>query len=209
MMTVLSVNVGSVRAMADAKVNGTTGIYKVPVAGDVMVHMLGLEGDAVCDTENHGGPGQAVYVYGTPDYEWWSAELGAPLEPGMFGENLTVSGLASADCNIGDQLLVGDVLLEISAPRIPCHVLAKRMDDAQFVKRFRAAERPGLYCRVITPGVVRAGMPVGFQPLSGPTLGVIEMFRDFYTPVWSAETRARHLAAPIAERARGDIDRKR
>lgn len=143
MMTLLSVNVGSARPMAEAKVNGATGIYKVPVAGDVMVNTLGLDGDAVCDTENHGGAGQAVYVYGTADYDWWSAKLGAPLEPGMFGENLTVAGLASADYNIGDRLRIGDVLLEISAPRIPCHVLAKRMDDAHFVKRFPGGRAPG------------------------------------------------------------------
>ena len=72
-----------------------------------------------------------------------AAELGAELEPGTFGENLTIAGLESAAAWVGDRLRIGDVLLEVTAPRIPCHILARRMDDPQFVKRFRAAERPG------------------------------------------------------------------
>jgi len=124
-MELLSVNIGAARAMSEAKVNGKTGIYKEPCESPVYVGALGLTGDAVCDTKNHGGPDQAVYLYGTPDYAWWAAELGAELEPGTFGENLTIAGLESAAAWVGDRLRIGDVLLEVTAPRIPC--LAKLM----------------------------------------------------------------------------------
>ena len=56
------------------------------------------------DTKNHGGPDQAVYVYGGADYAWWSAELEQELAPGTFGENLTISDLESAPLAIGDRL---------------------------------------------------------------------------------------------------------
>ena len=44
----------------------------------------------IASKKHHGGPDQAVYVYGEHDYAWWSEQLGRPLEPGTFGENLTV-----------------------------------------------------------------------------------------------------------------------
>ena len=66
------------------------------------------------------------------------------LAPGTFGENLTISELESAPLAIGDRLHISGVILEVTAPRIPCWKLAQRMGDPGFVKRFRAAERPGL-----------------------------------------------------------------
>ncbi len=207
-MNVTSVNIGAARAMSEAKVNGKTGIYKQPVDGPVDVAHLGLPGDAVCDTKNHGGPDQAVYVYGQPDYDWWATELGESLAPGTFGENITISGLESANTSIGDRLVIGTLILEITAPRIPCHVLARRMEDNAFVKRFRAAERPGLYCRVIQTGAVQAGMPVRYEAFAGPTVTSIELYRTYYDAAPPESTLRRILAAPLAIRARGDNEAK-
>ena len=130
-----------------------TGIFKFPTNEAVKVTKLGLEGDVIVDKKHHGGPDQAVYVYGAADYEWWSKELGREIAPGTFGENLTIGELESAQFNIGDYLYVGEVTLQVTAPRIPCGTFATRMDDPQWVKRFRHAERPGLYCRVIQEGL--------------------------------------------------------
>ena len=66
------------------------------------------------------------------------------------------------------------------APRIPCVTLAARMGDPTFVKRFRRAERPGVYCRVITPGAVNAGDPVTLLPFTGESDTIVENFRQFY-----------------------------
>lgn len=207
-MQLLSVNIGQTQPIQNGKRTETTGIYKLPVTTSVQLTPLGLAGDAVVDVENHGGVDQAVYLYGAPDYAWWSAQLGYELEPGTFGENLTIGGLASADLNIGDNLHIGAVTLQVTAARIPCSTLAARMDDPGFVKRFRAAERPGAYCRVLQAGVVQTGAPVTLERYAGETITLVEMFRDFYDPHPSAETIRRHLAAPIAVRARADIGEK-
>jgi MOSC domain-containing protein YiiM len=199
----VSVNVGEARPVANAKASGVSGIYKEPAAGRVWISPSGLAGDEVSDKENHGGPDQAVYVYGAPDYAWWAEALGRELAPGTFGENLTVSGLVSARFSVGDRLRVNDaVVLEVTAPRIPCVTLAVRMGDPAFVKRFRHAERPGLYCRVVEEGYVRAGDPVRVEPYRGETISAIEMFRDFFDPRQDEATIRRHLAAPIAIRDR-------
>jgi MOSC domain-containing protein YiiM len=177
-MQLISVNVG--KPLPIKAKSGVTGIYKLPQSGPVQIGWLGLEGDAICDTENHGGRDQAVYVYGTTDYDWWSKELGRTLEPGTFGENLTISELESTRFAAGDQLRVGAVLLEVTFPRVPCVTLATRMGDPKFVKRFRYAERPGLYCRVLVPGEVSAGAPVRVELTRDDTLTMRDMFRQFY-----------------------------
>lgn len=207
-MQLLSINIGQVRPLPNVKLTGATGIYKLPVQTPVTITADGITGDAICDVENHGGVDQAIYVYGAPDYDWWAAELGALLEPGTFGENLTIGGLESAALFIGDYLHVGAVTLQVTAPRIPCVTLAARMGDPAFVKRFRAAERPGLYCRVLKEGVVQVGDPVLLERYTGETVPAIEIFRSFYVPTESEATLRRHLAAPLAVRARGDTEEK-
>ncbi len=201
-MHLVSVNVGREQALSHAKASGKTGIFKRPVDAPVPVTALGLPGDAICDTESHGGVDQAVYVYGVPDYRWWSAELGRDLAPGTFGENLTVADLESADLSIGDRLHIGRVVLEVTAPRIPCVTLARRMGDPGFLKRFRAAERPGVYCRVLGEGAVRAGDAVRREPYAGEPLTVRALFRAFFEPLRDVAALRRQLAAPIAIRAR-------
>jgi MOSC domain-containing protein YiiM len=201
-MRILSVNVGRARHIENAKSIGMTGIYKLPTAGPARVTSLGLEGDAVCDTENHGGVDQAVYAYGEPDYAWWTAELGRELPPGTFGENLTISELESAALAVGDRLHLDEVVLEVTAPRIPCVTLAARMGDPAFAKRFRRAERPGVYCRVLHEGVVRAGEAARLEPHAGERITVLEMFRDFFAGTWDEALLRRYLAAPIAIRDR-------
>jgi MOSC domain-containing protein YiiM len=203
-MHLISVNIGQEQAIARAKSSGKTGIYKLPHNGPVEITPLGIPGDVIIDTENHGGVDQAVYLYGASDYAWWSRELGQELLPGTFGENLTLSELESATALVGDRLQIGAVILEVTAPRIPCSTLAARMNDPQFVKRFRAAERPGLYCRVLQAGWVEAGSPVTYSRYTGETISILEMFRNFYEPRHDIETLRRYLVAPTPLRGRAE-----
>lgn len=211
-MHILNVNIGKPTPIGSK--SGLTGIYKQPLTAPVQVTPLGLEGDAVMDTENHGGPDQAIYIYTLPDYAWWADFLGRELQPGTFGENLTLSHLESAAINVGDRLLIGNpanpsVILEATAPRLPCGTLAARMQDPHFVQKFKAAERPGFYCRVIQPGAVQAGDPFAYHPYQGAVLlSMLEMFREFYTPHLDEATLRRHLEAPVAIRDRLDKEQK-
>ncbi|MEO7838477.1 MAG: MOSC domain-containing protein, partial [Anaerolineales bacterium] len=184
----------------------TTGIFKLPTDKSVRVTKLGLEGDVIVSKKHHGGPDQAVYVYGAADYAWWANELGKEISPGTFGENLTISELESASFNVGDMLHISDVTLQISAPRIPCKTFAARMDDPQWVKKFRYAERPGLYCRVLKEGFVQVGDTVSVEGFTGETVSILEMYRDYYDRNKSEETLLRYLNAPIAIRDRSSFE---
>jgi MOSC domain-containing protein YiiM len=206
-MNLISVNLGQERTLQRKDRVERTGIFKFPTQEAVQLTKLGLEGDVVIDKKDHGGPDQAVYVYGAADYEWWAKELGREIAPGTFGENLTISELESAQFNVGDFLHIGDVTLQVTAPRIPCGTFAARMNDPQWVKKFRQAERPGLYCRVIQEGPIQTGESVSTEKYAGETISILEMFRDYYDKDKSQETLRRHLNAPIDIRSRQALEK--
>ncbi len=206
-MQTLSVNIGQKRTQPKGDRLETTGIYKIPTPEPVLITTLGMEDDFICDQMNHGGPDQAIYLYGAPDYAWWSDQLGRELAPGTFGDNLTLSDFESARYNIGDRLHIGSVILEFTAPRIPCSTLAARMGDRMFVKKYRRAERPGMYCRIIQEGTVQVGDPVKLIPYAAETVPAIDVFRDHYRRDRDVATLRRFLQAPIAIRTRVAVER--
>jgi MOSC domain-containing protein YiiM len=172
---IVSVNVGLPRTVEHAGRVVTTAIWKRPVTGRVAVRGVNLDGDGQADRSVHGGVDKAVYAYAREDYEWWSAELGTEaLEPGTFGENLTVSGIALNAAEVGERWRVGSALLEVSEPRFPCFKLGIRMGDPKFLKRFAAARRPGTYLRIIEEGELGAADPIEVvgRPGHGVTIGL-------------------------------------
>ncbi len=206
--TIVSVNIGRAERISFLGRDHLTGICKHPVAGPVAVHRAGIGDDVVCNQKHHGGPDQAVYIYGAEDYAWWERELGCRLAPGAFGENLTVNGLPG-NLAVGDRLLIGSTVLELTAPRIPCAVLSARMQDRNFVRAFREAARPGAYCRVLNPGEVRAGDPVEWVAAVGPAAGVLELF-EFANGARATPTDVeRFLAAPLSARLRRKVEASR
>ncbi|MGW0929318.1 MOSC domain-containing protein [Streptomyces sp. NPDC002644] len=166
-MKVLSLNLGSAVAVPyTQQPDGLTGIDKRPVDGPVRVFApgpkgagaSGMTGDAVCHTRHHGGDDQAVYAYAREDLDEWERDLGRPLRSGVFGENLTVSGLDVSGARVGERWRVGpEVVLQVTSPRIPCGTFQGHMGEPQWVKRFTAKGAPGAYFRVLTPGEIRAG----------------------------------------------------
>lgn len=206
-MQLLSVNIGQPQPIA-AK-SGQSGIFKRPASQPVWVGSLGPVGDHIQDTKNHGGPDQAVYVFTQPDYDAWSAFLGQPLDPGIFGENLLISGLESAETPIGTRLKVGGVLIEVTAARIPCDTLAARMNDPKFVKIFRRQRRPGFYARVLEEGEVSAGDAVTLEHQMPPgTPSVLDTFEFFYTKSPTREQMQHLLKAPIHHKLRAELEER-
>ncbi len=207
-MKVVSVNAGRAELMRIGGRTISTGIRKAPVERGY-VSALGLVGDVVADEENHGGPDQALYLYSAEDYAWWAGELGASPAPGTFGENLTLSSFGPGEVRIGDRFRVGDALVEATAPRIPCATFATRMDEPQWVKRFAAARRPGIYVRVLEPGEVAAGDPVERVDSSNGHATIVELMDAWYDAQPPPELLERLFASPLALRARAGLERKR
>jgi MOSC domain-containing protein YiiM len=164
MSRVLSVNL----ATAPARLPGrqrVTGIGKRPVNHAVRVEApgtkgvggSGLLGDVIGDLRHHGGDDQAVYAYAREDLDWWQVELGKPLANGLFGENLTTVGINISQALVGEQWLIGgEVLLQVSDPRIPCATFQAVVGEKRWVKRFTQRAAPGTYLRVLRGGMVHA-----------------------------------------------------
>jgi MOSC domain-containing protein YiiM len=134
-----------------------TGICKHPVAGPQPLRDNQVGADRQGNYEVHGGHDKAAYAYAAEDYGWWEEELGRELEPGTFGENLTVEGIDLGAARVGDRWKLGAATVEVSEPRIPCSKLAHKMEDPAFVKRFARALRPGAYLRIVEEGPIEAG----------------------------------------------------
>ena len=157
-MKLLSVNVSLPKKIAHEGKTVTTGIFKKPVAGRIKLCRLNLDGDGQADLWGHGGAFRAVYVYGIESYEYWMSELGRnDFTHGQFGENFTVEGMLDNDICVGDKFRVGDALVEVSQPRIPCYKLALKMGIHGFQNRFLKSGRVGFYFRVLEEGEVGAG----------------------------------------------------
>ena len=123
-MKIVSVNVGLPREVTWQGKVVTTGIFKEPVDGAVMMRTLNLDGDAQADLTVHGGPSKAVYAYPSEHYGYWRRDLpGVDLPWGMFGENLTSEGLLEEAVYIGDRFRIGGTEVMVTEPRMPCYKL--------------------------------------------------------------------------------------
>ncbi|MEO1063464.1 MAG: MOSC domain-containing protein [Actinomycetota bacterium] len=200
-MHVVAVRVGTPTEVRLGDRVERSGIVKEPVP-EAEITADGVVGDAVLTVEHHGGPDQAVYLYGADDYAWWG------IDEGRFGENLTLSTLGDGVPRIGDRYRIGEVVLEVTAPRIPCAKLAARVGEPGFVQRFADARRPGPYARVIHGGVVRPGDAVELDRADDGAVTIVDVQALHYDRSAPSEVIERVLAAPIAIRARDELERR-
>ncbi len=157
-MKVISVNVGLPRLVLRSGEPVSTGIFKEPVKGRVMLRTLNLDGDRQADLFVHGGPSKAVYVYPSEHYDFWRRELPEMDLPwGMFGENFTTQGVREPEISIGDKFRIGQATVMATEPRMPCYKLGLRFGRTDIIKRFLASERSGFYLAVLQEGEVGAG----------------------------------------------------
>jgi MOSC domain-containing protein YiiM len=154
---VTSVNVGRTRSFVEGKRAFTSAIEKRPRIDRLVAEGEFLEDDEQTDRENHGGPDRALYAYASEDYAWWEGELGRPLAPGLFGENLTVTGIDVSGALIGERWRIGNAVVRVTSPRVPCFKLAHVVGESDFVKRFAAALRPGAYLAIVEAGDIGVG----------------------------------------------------
>jgi MOSC domain-containing protein YiiM len=208
-LTVNSAHVGpGVRA-------ATTGIDKRPVDGPVdvrppgsMRHGLGsgLVGDAIGNNKFHGGDDQAVYAYAREDLDTWQERLERDLTNGMFGENLTTSGVDVTGAVIGEHWRVGSggLLLEVTRPRTPCKTFEHRLGIRGWIKTFTNGGTPGAYLRILEPGPVRAGDAIDIvrRPDHEITIGLVYRAMMLEPELMGSLLVADALPEPLKRQAR-------
>lgn len=202
-MRITSINIGQLQPLG----RGKSGIFKNPVEGPVQLEALGLVGDEIANAEHHGGPDQSLYAYSLQDYAWWSQQLERPLPAATFGENLTLSKFPPEPLRVGDIWSLGQVQLQVTAPRIPCAKLATRMGVTGMVKQFVQAERPGVYLRVLSTGLLQLGQPLQYQPADQQQPSILEIFRLYYQKERDPQQLQKVLTSQAAQRVKAACKR--
>jgi MOSC domain-containing protein YiiM len=197
-MNVVSVNVGQPREVQWKGKIVQTGIFKAPIAGPVAVLADQLAGDGQADRRVHGGPDKAVYAYDLAHYAFWQQQLpGIALTPGIFGENLTTSGLSDHEVCLGDTFALGTAVLVALQPRLPCIKLGIRFHDERMVRWFQEARRSGIYFGVRQPGQVQAGDAFVLQERAAHGLTIQDIADQYYRPDKQPDQLAALLAQPL------------
>jgi MOSC domain-containing protein YiiM len=175
----------------------TTSFIRDPHPGPLHLHRLGLSGDAPADTRHHGGPDKAVLLYTAAHYPRWRDEYPQlPIGPGGLGENWTVDGLSENTVCIGDVYRIGDAVVEVSQPRIPCWKISRRWAVEGLTERVRESGRTGWYVRVLQEGMVRAGDTLELTRRPYPDLTVARANDVIHGRLSDASLRAAFLACP-------------
>ena len=168
MATLRSVNVGLPKDVPWRGRTVHTGVWKSPAPGPQLVRSLNIDGDGQGDLTGHGGEQRAVLVYQAESYRHWAEFFGRDdLEPGAFGENFTVDGLADGEVCIGDRYRIGEAEFEVTQPRVTCFRVGMRMGEPNLPALLVAHRRPGFYLRVLREGHVTAGDEI-VRTLRGP-----------------------------------------
>ena len=194
-MKLISLNVGRPRLVAWNGQTVSTGIYKLPIEGRVMLRTLNLDGDRQADLTVHGGPSKAVYAYPTEHYDYWREELpGAELPWGMLGENFSTEGLDESTVNIGDRFRLGAAEVMVTEPRMPCYKLGIKFGRADILRRFLASGRTGLYFSVQREGEVEAGDEIELISRDENNVTIADITRLYARDRGDVETMRRAVA---------------
>lgn len=137
-----------------------TGMFKKPVNERIYLDKLGFHGDGVGDTRIHGGNDLAVCAYFVDHFSFWNNELNRLLEPGAFGENLSLAGIDETQINVGDVFSLGEAEIEVSQPRQPCHKLNKVFKYQGMACKVQTTGFTGCYFRVKKKGWVEPGAAI-------------------------------------------------
>ncbi|WP_406831893.1 MOSC domain-containing protein [Pedococcus sp. KACC 23699] len=214
----LSLNIGASEPNPAKKV-GVTGIGKKPVDSATLRAPgpkhgglgSGVVGDFIADVAHHGGDQQAVYAFAREELDAWQDRLGRELADGLFGENLTTSGLDVDGALLGERWAVGDeVVLEVCGPRVPCATFQSRMGERGWIKRFTEVGRTGAYLSIVTGGEVRTGDAIEVVSRPDHEITVPVAFRAFMGDLAAARRvlDAGALTGPDADELREMVERR-
>jgi len=194
-MKIISLNVGRPRLVMWEGQSVSTGIFKTPVEGRVMLRKLNLDGDRQADLTVHGGRTKAAYAYPAEHYGYWREELPEMELPwGMFGENFTTEGLDESNVNIGDRFRIGAAEVSVTEPRMPCYKLGIKFGRKDILKRFLASGRTGFYFSVEREGEVGAGDVIELVARDKHHVTVADITRLYARDREDFETMRRALA---------------
>ncbi len=131
------------------------GTIKKPVDQIELTH-YGVSGDAHAGTWN-----RQVSLLGTESIIKFEQEAGRKVACGEFAENITTTGIDLWLTHPLDRFTVGEIELEVTQIGKECHgtscAIFKEVGNCVMPKE-------GIFCRVVSPGTLSAGMELEYHP---------------------------------------------
>ncbi|WP_298533135.1 MOSC domain-containing protein [uncultured Algibacter sp.] len=180
-MKIVSTNIAKPTTISWNGKEVLTGIYKNPTAEPIFLGNQGVKNDEVSDRNVHGGEYKACYLFSADHYEYWKS-----LYPnlnwnwGMFGENLTLSGLNEKDLYIGDIYKIGSTLVQITQPRQPCFKFGVKFGSQKVLKEFINYGFSGTYVRILEEGFVKANDTMKLVQKAKKSISTWQLFQLLY-----------------------------
>ena len=208
-MKIISTNIAKPTTIEWQGQKVETGIYKYAVNNPIFLGFEDVVNDHVIDRRYHGGSDKACYLYSADHYPFWQNKYpNQDWKWGMFGENLTVSGLSESEIRIGDRFQIGGAVVQVTQPRQPCFKLGVRFGDQSVVSDFWTLPYPGVYVRVLLPGEVKTGDEIIRVESNPESLSVSQVFSIFHSNKENLELMQKAIAEPfIAESCRRNIEK--
>ncbi len=167
-----------------------TGIFKRPVNQPILLGNQSVQNDEISDRNVHGGEFKACYLFSENQYDFWkNLYPNLDWDWGMFGENLTVSGLNEKDIHIGDIYEIGSALVQVTQPREPCFKFGVKFGTQNVLSQFINHGFPGTYVRVIEEGFVKTGDSLELVEKAKNSLSIWHFFDLLY----SREKNTEHI----------------
>lgn len=166
----IAICAGSIRPfrhLESAIIKNVISSIEKPLA--ISLQRSGLEGDQQAEVGIHGGAAKAIYMYPVEHWTFWAQQSPAlghreTIRHGFVGENLSVEGLSEAAVYAGDHLMIGDVRLQITEPRVPCLKFNWRMGYSKAAKQMIQSGLSGWYCAVLQTGKLIPGTAIELIP---------------------------------------------
>ncbi|MEI7500390.1 MAG: molybdenum cofactor synthesis domain-containing protein [Bacteroidota bacterium] len=131
------------------------GKIKKPADQIELTHM-GVFGDA-----HSGNWNRQVSLLGMESIEKFETKTKRKVKPGEFAENITTTGMDLWTAHPLDRFTTGDIEMEITQIGKECHgtscAIFKETGNCVMPKE-------GIFCRVLSPGILKAGMELEYHP---------------------------------------------
>lgn len=157
-------------------------IIKQPVA-TLSVGVDGTGQDEQGNKKLHGGPEKVLHQYSFEGYRALQAAFPQGyFHAGMIGENLLVAGMHDDNVYIGDIYQLGQVVVQVSAPRAPCNKISQRFGIKNLDRWVGQHGKTGWYYRVLKPGALYTGDAVTLQERSRQSVSVAQLMQAVTRP---------------------------
>lgn len=172
-------------------------IAKQPV-DSLTVYFDGTDEDEQGNKKLHGGVEKVLHQYSLASYSLFQQHFpdgAAQFVPGSIGENISIEGMDDTNVRIGDVYRMGEVVLQVGSPRVPCNKISHRFGIDGLDRFVNQHSITGWYYRVLHTGEIKVGDSVELEATNSSSMTIAEFMNSVNDRSASNEllTRAANL----------------